>query len=84
MRNINGICRCSCGLAIRAKKLRDWASTNGPQVNTIDGDGIYLVYQQANKDGQGHVYAIINGTVKGNSLGAKWAEYDIQQIYKLQ
>lgn len=37
-----------------------------------------------NKDGQGHVYAVINGAVRGNNLGANWNDYDTQQTYKVK
>lgn len=84
MRNVGGMCRCLCGLVLRAKELRDWASSNGQKVNATNNQGIYLVYQERNKDGQGHVYAVIYGSVRGNQLGANWGDWDTQQIYKLK
>jgi hypothetical protein len=36
MRNVGGMCRCLCGLVLRAKELRNWASNHGNQVNSTD------------------------------------------------
>ena len=77
------MCRCECGLVLRAKELRTWAASKGQKVNAVDNNGIYLVYQERNADGQGHVYAVIDGKVYGNSLADKWGDWNTQQFYKL-
>lgn len=84
MRNVGGMLRCECGLVLRAKELQNWASNKGKKVNQASNNGVYLIYQERNSDGQGHVYSLINGVVKGNELGANWGDYDTQQIYQLK
>lgn len=78
------MCRCECGLVIRAKELRNWAANKGQKVNAATNNGVFLVYQERDSDGQGHVYAVINGAVRGNALGANWGDYDTQQTYKVK
>lgn len=43
-----------------------------------------MVYEERSSDGQGHVYAVIDGTVRGNELADKWDKWDTQKIYKLK
>ena len=84
MRNVGGMLRCECGLVLRAKELRNWAANKGKKVNQTSNNGVFLIYQERNSDGQGHVYSLIYGAVKGNGLGADWDEYDTQQAYQLK
>ena len=37
--------------------MRDWAAKKGQNVNETKNDGVYLIYQERNSNGQGHVYA---------------------------
>jgi hypothetical protein len=37
-----------------------------------------MVYQERNSDGQGHVYAIIYGQVRGNGLANGWKGWNKQ------
>ena len=67
---------------LRAKQLRKWAEKNGKEVEKITNNGIYVVYQQRNKDDQGHVYSVINGTVCPKD-GDKWNDWNFQEFYKL-
>ena len=68
---------------LRAKQLRKWAEKNGKEVEKITNNGIYVVYQQRNKDDQGHVYSVINGNVCGNEVADGWDGWDREEYYKL-
>jgi hypothetical protein len=82
MRNVGGILRCNCGLVLRAKELRDWASKKGSKVASAGPTGLYLVYEQRNSDGQGHVYVKHNGSNHGNGL-YNWDGANTREFYKL-
>jgi predicted GIY-YIG superfamily endonuclease len=45
-----------CGLTLRAKEVRTWASTKGTKIVSKGTNVKYLVYKQMNSDGKGHVY----------------------------
>lgn len=48
---VNGFCVCSCGYALRAKEVRNWAA-KGTKVNIAVNDGkIYVIYEERNSDG---------------------------------
>ena len=70
LRNEKGFCRCKCGLPVRAKEVRDWARRVKTKGETKDetkvSSGKWLVYEERNRDGQGHVYVKINGSNYGN------------------
>ena len=76
MRKVGGLLTCLCGVVLRAKDLRDWAASKGKLVQSANNSGVYVVYQERNSDGQGHVYAVINGSVCGNGLADNWEDYD--------
>ena len=75
--------RCKCGAVLRAKELRAWAANKGKKAQEIKNNGIYVVYQERNKDGQGHVYSVINGNVCGNEVADGWDGWDREEYYKL-
>lgn len=76
--------RCYCGKVIRAKELRKWAISKGKKLSQIGNSGVYVVYQERNRDGQGHVYAVIDGKVFGNELADQWKSWDFQEFYKIK
>lgn len=84
MRKVGGLLRCLCGLVLRARDLRDWAASKGKLVQSANNSGVYVVYQEQNSDGQGHVYAVINGSVCGNDLADNWDYYGTEKVYKLK
>ena len=47
-------------MPLRAKEVRDWAKANGTLKTNMANNKTYLVYQERNKDGQGHVYVYHN------------------------
>lgn len=57
---------CSCGLPLRAKEVRNWVAAKYKNVGNKDANGTYLVYEERDVDGQGHVYVHHNGSNYGN------------------
>lgn len=55
-RRRNGFVVCKHGRPVRAKEMRDWFADEGTVENSeTKPDGYYAVYQQRDRDGQGHV-----------------------------
>jgi hypothetical protein len=83
---VDGMYRCGCGAVLRAKELRDKSTSKA--VTSTDSAGTYLVYQQRNSDGKGHVY-VIETDSKGNKTNHgngnyNWAGADTTAYYKVK
>jgi hypothetical protein len=70
---------------VRARSVRDWASSNGTKVNAYQNNGVYVIFEYNNIAAGGHVWGIFNGKKYGNGYYNGYpSDFANQEIYKLK